>query len=323
MHKDYDYSNGVIAAKEVYLLGGKISKLCEGSAEDAFRGITESGFGKGADAASVYDYEKLLAADGRDTDEFIREYGGDAEKSYLLLPRDFHNAKALFKARYLNTQADKMLAPQGLYGVAEILSCIESGNFVSLGGGLEKACKKAAELLDGEDKTVSGAEIGAIFEQGLYDSLVKRCSKNFTLKKLLAKKADMTNIITAIRAGSFEQAEKNYVGGGKLKEGQLKKLFEADSEKAVELFEKEGYGNFLKTCLEARAAGKPLTEAELMRDNVECDFLSAGKYELKRSQPFLYYVLRRRAENANVRILFVCLLAGMDENAIKRRLRAV
>lgn len=60
-----------------------------------------------------------------------------------------------------------------------------------------------------------------------------------------------------------------------------------------------------------------------MRDNLEIDFLAAKKYELKSTQPFLYYVLRRRAENSNLRILFVCLLAGMSEGDIKRRLRAI
>ncbi len=321
--KNFDYTGGVIAAKEVYLLGAKISKLCEGSAEEAFRGITESGFGKGADAVTVYDYEKLLCADESDTDAFIREYGGAAEKNYLLSPRDFHNAKALFKARYLGTGADKMLAPEGLFQVDEISRCIEEDDYKPLGGELEKACRKAAELMAQEDRQISGAEIGAIFEQAQYNHLAKVCAKNLTLKKLLSKKADMTNILTAMRSQSAEQAEKNYVGGGKLKAAELNGLFDTDTEKVEALFEKAGLGGFLKICLEAKAGGKPLTEAELIRDNVECDYLSANKYELKRSQPFLYYVLRRRAENANVRILFVCLLAGMDESAIKRRLRAV
>ncbi|MDE6868064.1 MAG: V-type ATPase subunit [Clostridia bacterium] len=323
MHKDYDYVNGVIAAKEVYLLGAKISKLCEGGVEEAFRGITESGFGKGADAVTVYDYEKLLSSDERDIDGFIREYGGAPEQSYFLSPRDFHNAKALFKARYLQTDAEGMLAPQGLFEISEISRCIESGEYKSLGGELEKACKKAEELFSREEAEVSGAEIGAIFEKALYCHLVKTCAKNPTLKKLLAEKADMTNILTVLRSQSDKQAEKNYVAGGRLKAEQLNGLFEADGEKAERLFDGTGYTSFLRTCLEAKAEGKPMTEAELMRDNAECDYLSADKYALRRSQPFLYYVIRRRAENANVRILFVCLLAGMDEGAIKRRLRAV
>ena len=66
MQKSLDYINGVIAAKEVNLLGDKISKLCDMTAEDAFRAVSESRFGTGAEAVSVYEYEKLLFADERD-----------------------------------------------------------------------------------------------------------------------------------------------------------------------------------------------------------------------------------------------------------------
>ena len=41
MQKSLDYINGVIAAKEVNLLGDKISKLCDMTAEDAFRAVSE------------------------------------------------------------------------------------------------------------------------------------------------------------------------------------------------------------------------------------------------------------------------------------------
>ncbi|MDE7214482.1 MAG: hypothetical protein K2N68_01415, partial [Clostridia bacterium] len=68
-------------------------------------------------------------------------------------------------------------------------------------------------------------------------------------------------------------------------------------------------------------AGLPMTEAEKFLDGFELDFLAKKKYELKNTQPFLYYVFRRKAENANVRILTGGLLAGMDERGIKRRLR--
>ena len=48
---------------------------------------------------------------------------------------------------------------------------------------------------------------------------------------------------------------------------------------------------------------------------------SKKKYELDKDEPFVYYVYRRRIENANVRIVFACLLAGLNEQAIKARLR--
>ena len=96
---------------------------------------------------------------------------------------------------------------------------------------------------------------------------------------------------------------------------------ENEAEKAARAFDGTQYADFVKTCFADKTEGKPCAQAELMRDNLETDFLGAHKYELKKSQPFLYYVLRRRAENANLRIIFVCLMAGMDEGDIKSRLR--
>ncbi|MDE7083497.1 MAG: V-type ATPase subunit [Clostridia bacterium] len=325
MRKSLDYINGVIAAKEVYLLGDKISKLCESSAEDAFRAISESGFGKGAEAVSVYEYEKLLYADERDLDEFIREYAPtNAEKAYLLSPRDFHNAKAILKAHFLKTDANKMLAPEGLLSIEEITRSIEEGNYKPLGEELSSACEKAAALF-GEDnaENASGAEVGAIFERALYARLKAVCARNPMLKKLTAKKSDLTDILTALRSKTPEYAANNYVLCGKLKACQLENLFLEDGEKAVHALDGTGYEKFLQTCIEDKSVGLPLTRGELIRDNIEIDFLAERKYELKRTQPFLYYVLRRRAENANLRILFVCLLAGMSESEIKKRLRSV
>lgn len=325
MGKSVDYVNGVIAAKEVYLLGDKISKLCELSAEDAFRAISESGFGKGADAVSVYEYEKLLYADERDLDAFIREYAStNAQKAYLLSPRDFHNAKAILKAHYTDGDLEKMLAPEGLLSVETISNSIAEENYKPLGEELSSACEKAAKLF-GEDSAepASGAEVGAIFEKALFKSLKASCARNLMLKKLTAQKSDMTDILTALRSKTPEYAANNYVLCGKLKEQQLEKLFLEDGDKAEHALDNTGYEKFLQICFEDKKNGLPLTRAEIMRDNLEIDFLAERKYELKRTEPFLYYVLRRRAENANLRILFVCLLAGMSESEIKKRLRSV
>ena len=82
---DVIYTNGVIAAQEKYLLKDRIFKLCEGSAPEAFRVLSESGFGSGAAAESAYDFEKLVTAEERALDDFIREYApSQAEAVYLL-----------------------------------------------------------------------------------------------------------------------------------------------------------------------------------------------------------------------------------------------
>lgn len=322
MSKDAIYTNGVIAVREKYLLKDKLLKLCEGKAEDAFRILAESGYGNGAEAESVYGYEALTEAEERALDGFIREYSpSDSERAYLLAPRDFHNAKALLKAKYLGSEADKMLAPEGNVSVAELSRCIESGELSALGKALEGAIKEAEAVLSVEN--ASGAEVGVVFEKAMYAYLSEACGKNGVLKKLLAAKADMSNILVSFRSDDIANAKKAYVAGGKLTEKQLEKLFDEDPEKAERALEKTPYAKFAKLCAEAKRAGLPLTEAERIRDSYETDFFVGRKYELEKNQPFLYYVFRRRAETANVRIIFVCLLAGMKEQEIKKRLRGL
>ena len=119
MGKDVIYTNGVIAAREKYLLKEKLLRLCEGKVEDAFRIILESGYGSGAEVEGAYDYEALIGAEERALDDFICEYApSEADAAYLLAPRDFHNAKALLKAEYLHADAEKMLAPEGRISVS-------------------------------------------------------------------------------------------------------------------------------------------------------------------------------------------------------------
>ena len=322
MAKDLTYTNGVIAVREKYLLKDKIIKLCETGAEEALRSLLESGFGKGIEISNVYDYEKLVAADEKSIDEFIREYAPSrAESEYLLSPRDFHNAKALVKAIYLGLDAEKLLAPDGLIPAEKIHECIRDKNLQPLNKELKEAVKAAEELF--AEDNASGAEIGVIFEKAQFAHLTAACSKNLLLKRLIAVKADMTNILTALRSDSEDYAKKCFVSGGKLTESKLLKLFDEDKTRAVQAFKDTPYFEFVKNCLDAKSAGLPLTQAEKISESYEAEYFTAKKYELKRSQPFMYYVFRRRAENANVRILFVCLLAGMREAEIKRRLRAV
>lgn len=325
MSKDLLYTNGVIAAREKYLLNDKILKLCDSGAEEVLRALSESGFGKGAETASVYEYEKLVSADEAAIDRFIREYAPSrAEAEYLLSPRDFHNAKAAVKAHYLNLNTESMLAPAGIIPAEVIVNCVNSGEYAPLGNILSEAVKEASVMFSEETKSeASGAEIGIIFEKALYKHLYEACAKNGLLKKLLTAKADMTNILTALRSDKEEYAAKCYVAGGKLTEKQLALLFNEDNGKALKAFKGTSYYDFVKKCISDKAAGLPLTAAERICESYETEYFTEKKYELQKNQPFLYYVFRRRAENANVRILFVCLLAGMKDSEIKRRLRVI
>ena len=318
------YTNGVIAAKDKFLLKDKILRFCELNAEEAFRMLLESGFGGGAEtAANVYEYEKLVEAEEKAVDEFILEYApSKEERAYLLSPRDFHNAKAIIKAAYLQADAKKMLAPQGEIAIERLQACIQNGDFSSLEKEypeLVAACKDGLNALQAD--AVSGAALSEIFEKAAYAYTVRVCKRNGVLKQLLLAKTDMTNILIAFRSKDEESAKSKYLPGGMLDKQSLSKLF-LDGEKAEAAFEKTAYHSFVKLCVGAKQKGLPLSAAEKIRDGYETEYFQQRRYELKNNQPFLYYVFRRRTENANVRIVFVCLLAGLKEADVKKRLRA-
>lgn len=314
---DCIYVNGVIAVKEKRLLGDKIFRMSEMTAEDAFRTLAESGFGQGAEGSSVYDFEKYVEADERDLDAFIRKYAPSrAEKEYFLSPRDFHNAKAIVKSGAVSAPAEKLLGPNGLIPASEIAEKIGNGRYDLLPSALGKAVKEAVTAIgDGAD----GAAVGMIFERAQYEHLSDACKRSGVLKRLLTGKIDRVNLLSAFRAASAEKV--TAVKGGKLGEKEISLLFR-DPEKLEKMLSGGELRSFAAACFEAKRAGTPYTLAEKMLDSYEADFFAARRFDLDKSLPFLYYVFRRRAENANVRILFVCLNAGLGEKEIKARLRA-
>lgn len=317
------YTNGVIAAREKYFLKEKIFRFSEMNAEEAFRALQESGFGGGATAESVYDYEKLVAGEDVALDAFIAEYAPTRlERSYFLAPRDFHNAKALIKAASLQESTEKLLAPEGEIPVTVIEKAVREGDFSGLGESneiLKEVCREAyAAVLAGEK---SGAQIGEEFEKAKYAYLLKRCKASGVLKKLLRLKIDMQNILIAFRTEDEEAFARAFIFGGFVKQAQYSLLFSTDKENAGKNFADGKYRGFVEKCVSAQAKGLPCVEAEREFSSFEREFFYEKRYELQRNLPFVYYVFRRRAEIANVRIVFACLLAGVGESEIKRRLR--
>ncbi len=300
---DTNFTNGVIAVKEKSLLGEKLLRFPEQTAGEVLRVISESGFGGGES-----DPDAIFAREERLLDDFIRTYApGKAEKSYFLLPHDFHNLKALYKAEKLGIPAEGMLAPEGMF---------------SYGALREMLGEKRPPVPEiAEDAT--GAEIGAAFDRAEFSYLFRVCACRPVLKKLLSVRADVTNILTAFRAETEEEAKAMFVEGGKLKESDFSPVFSEDTAEREHAFDNLPYKAFYRECLAAKEKNVPYTEAERMKEETEINYFFGKRYALSGKEPFLYYVFRRRAEIRNVRTILICLNAGVGEREIRRRLAGV
>lgn len=309
------YTNGVIAVKESFLLGEKLLRFTEMTAEEILRTLRENGFGNGSEKS---DAESLCRAEEGALDDFIREYAPDkAVAGYLLAYRDFHNAKALCKAQKLDLQPQPLLAPQGLIPVEVIAESIKSGKTEVLGKELASAVGHVMS-----DHNLSGAEVGAIFGVALNNRLLRECRHSPLLRNLLADRTDRTNILTAMRAESAEYAQKLYLPGGRLSVGKLNGLFSKTDDGARALGGTP-YTQFYATCIAAKESKTPFIQAERELESCEAAYFYERRYELEGKQPFLYYIFRRRAEIQNVRIIAVCVAAGMKSGEIRQRLRVI
>lgn len=323
VYYDTTYTNGVIAVREKKLLKEKVFRLCELGAEEGFRMLLDSGFGGGAETATnVHDYEKLIVAEEKDVDAFIREYAPTiSEMAYLLGPRDFHNAKALVKAEHLGRNTESMLTSEGLIPIELLSECVTKKDFSEIKGlnsYLGTACEEVSTGLQGG---LTGAEVGEIFEKAQYEYLFSVAKKKPVLKKLLSAKVDMTNILTAFRCADADLARRKYLSGGNLSVEALDSLFLSDKETSLEEFGRTEYKAFVELCFSAREERKPCTEAERILGGYDRTYFEERKYELSKNEPFLYYVFRRRQENANVRIAIGGLLAGLNEQETRKRIR--
>lgn len=314
--KDSAYVNGVIAVREKKLLKDKLVRACSMGEEEALRTFFESGFGGGDFSL---DAEKAILADEREIDGFIREYSPSREVTeYLLVPRDFHNAKAIVKARYLNIDPEPLLGSEGKFSVAELIKLVEAEDYKALGAELGGAVKAAAELLAGENP--SGAQVGFLFDKALFAYLARVTKKFGVCRKLLVRRVDMLNLLTYFRSENEEQAKEYFLAGGSLKAEALSVIF-AGTDEVLKKFDRSEYKDFVKKLCAAKDGGAPYTEAEKALESFEIDFFAQKPYELSGQGTFLYYIFRRRVENENVRIVLVGLRAGLGESELKKRLR--
>ncbi len=314
--KDGAYTGGVIAVKETKLLKDRLPRFCAMGAEEAFRALLDAGFG-GGDAESVSDVEKLVSADDRDIDRFILEYAPSEEiLSYLLASRDFYNAKAIVKADFLKTDCAPMAAGDGLFSVKALQKKIGADDLGDMPQELAAAVRNAkSALAEGAD----GASVGAIFARA-EAAFFNRTLKRGACRKLFALRTDMTNLLTAFRSKSTEEAEKYLLEGGSLSKKQLALAF-GDAEKIKKAFRGTVYSDFADMLVAAKEEGRPYSEAEKALASCELRYFNEKPFELGDDGVFLRYIFRRRTENANVRIVFTSLAAGLKEGEILRRLR--
>lgn len=312
---DLAFINGVVKSRERYLLGEKLERMADGTLQDALRILRESSFGGETAVDAQPDAELLIRSEEESVNAFVREYAPDARtRAFLLAEYDFHNAEALVKCRYAGQDESRILTAEGNIELSRLREAVNGEGYDGIPPAMAEAIRSTSASF--EEGKANGFSVDCTFKAATFEYLLTQ-AKNSKLKAILQAKADAANVSSALRSRDWQQAEKMLVKGGKLPVSHVKALCEL----SFDAIEGGDFSEQVKLAAREAGRGAPLTEYEKKTENFAMELLMLTRYDMIGIEPFVLYVLRRRAEIRNVRIITVSLAAGLSSQQIRNKIR--
>lgn len=317
----YGVAVGKVRVLETRVLGaGTYERLVDAPTfAEQKRILSDTVYGKYLESANTAD--EVEASLGAALDGFYRFLDEAnlpaAVARFFRVRYDFWNLRAALKARALGVATSEMLS--GLGTVPPVA-------FDDLPDGLPPALAGLARALmpDTGEPWPEVAAIDAAVEQALFGELSRtaRESRSAFLRSLAALNIDVANAKTAVLAkrrglGAGEVASL-LLDGGALATSRIEELYELSAD---ELAEGLSAHKALRG-ISAKQLGDPAL-LDVAADNLVVRFLRRARHVSIGPEPVVAYVMAREAEVVSVRTLLIGKLAGLDQDALRARLREI
>lgn len=325
--KDTDYLviSARIRAMETGLLTGERMEqiLAARSDEEVVKLLQESGY----PTMSLGSPEAMDAAITAAREETLQDLGDSApDKQYLdifKLKYDYHNAKAILKAKAMNTDPDHMLADLGRVPAAELKEMITGGDMNQLPPLLATAIAEAKEVLE----TTRDPQLGDIvLDRWMYRDEMETAETTGSeflrgYVRVFIDAANLRSLVRTLRMGKNAAfLEGVLVSGGTVGESEILTVAGNNGGGLAELYA----STELKDAAQAGAdalKGGALTKFEKLCDDAVSGYLSGAQMVAFGEAPLIGYLAARETEYTNLRILLMGRAAGLDPETIRARLR--
>ncbi|MEG1608316.1 MAG: V-type ATPase subunit [Clostridia bacterium] len=318
------FTNARVKTLENTLLSSeKLTRLsnCE-NIEDGMKILIESGYGGGI-TAETNDFEALLQAEDKKLCDFLKEaMPKNSGLESFLIKNDYHNAKAIVKAKYTKiVDIDFMLCPQGNIEVEILKEKIFADNYSSFSPFLSKALTTIDNARANGDK--SPRMIDCVLDIAMYAEILKlvKASKVASVIKYWMANIDLANISNFVRCKDINAEvdffEQNLIDGGTLSKAYFQ---DAYSQSLTEFVEKLRYSDYASVCLESLTQ-KNMTLFEKNWDNFCQQIFSKDKNDIFSVAPIAGFFVAKKIEIKVVRMVMILLKAKVDKALIKQRLR--
>lgn len=315
------FANSRAKAKEMNLFSEeRLLRMMEcKNIDDAVRILIEVNYAGGmiVDGNDFYD---LLIEEERIVTAFVREVApANVGFECFFLRNDYHNIKALFKAKYGKIDdLTPLILPDGNYKFSKLKEWMDSDklNFSTFVTEAVKTINKAFETGNGSPRLID-----VELDKAMYSDIVARLklvSDKYILQYFKTL-IDSTNILTFLRVtkihASYAFFANNFVEGGGITLKQFEEVG-TDNAKLVKLLSGTVYKEFYDKIID-----NDLSQYETMQDNYLLKIFSINKSDMFSVAPIVGYYLAKLNEIKVIRVVLVCIKNKVDFDEMKKRVR--
>ena len=291
--------------------------MSEGTAEEAWRMLTEMGYGAKPDAEYM-DSEALIESELERTNVLIKEVTTDERLTDIFfLGADATNLKLFLKRRLIGADAGGIYAHGGLYESKELMRMVQAKDYKHLP-------EKMAAAMDRAEAEIAAGRISTIIDQGYIDHAL--ASGNAFVTAYFKATCDFDNLIAMARMKALGADEKRLeallLTGGDIDPKAIVKAYQSHMG--------EGYAKGLpagemkaelQKALEEYAQSGDAAALERARDNALMRLASRGKNDIDTIAPVIGFLLAKRQEAKVVRLIMTALRNRLGADVIAERMR--
>ncbi|MEG2420442.1 MAG: V-type ATPase subunit [Oscillospiraceae bacterium] len=235
---------------------------------------------------------------------------------------DYHNAKALVKARAMGLSADALLIDAGRYPAKSLQEEFHKDDLRSVGETFRKAVTDAAAILA---QTGDPQKADFLLDRAYFAELLETAGAfgDPFLLGYVTLSIDTANLRAAVRSARMGRdgdfLKKVLIPGGSVDTETLTGAISGSGDLAGAV----GHGPLENAAIAGGHAleGGSLTEFERLCDDAVMAYLASAKRVAFGPAPLIGYLYAREAEFTAIRVILSGRLAGLESDVLRERLR--
>lgn len=299
-----------------------VKRMSEGTADEAWRILTEAGYGARPEAEYL-DSEALIEGELERTNALIKEVTTNERLTDIFfMGADVTNLKLFLKQRLINAPEGDVYANGGLYEPKELMRMVQAKDYNALPENMAAAMDRAeAEISAGR---IDPARISTIIDQGYIDHAL--ANGDGFVKTYFKATCDFDNLIAMARMKALGADERRLeallLTGGDIETAAVIKAYKAHmGEGCAKTLPAGELKAEMQKGLEEYAQSGSAAALERARDNALMRLASRGKGDIDTIAPVIGFLLAKRQEARVIRLVMTALRNRLGADVIAERMR--